>query len=67
MSFEEAKDLLILEGNGWSMAQLFRQQVVGGPYSKVSAQQIHYWPKRRWFDLNGVRTFEHLLPAGGKK
>jgi hypothetical protein len=58
MSFEEAKDLLILEGNGWSKAELFRQKVAAGPIDHVSAQQIHIWPKRRWFDLNGASTFQ---------
>lgn len=64
MSFEEAKGLLILEGNGWTKAEVFRQEQVGAPYSHTSAQQIHYWPKRKEFRFIGVRSLEQPLPDG---
>jgi len=45
ITFDEAKDLLILEGDGLSDAELWRQLQVGLPASKVAAKKIWYWPK----------------------
>ncbi|MHB1034954.1 MAG: hypothetical protein ACYC35_19020 [Pirellulales bacterium] len=43
MKYAQAKDLLILEGDGRTDAQLFRQQREGGPTSPFAAQIIRYW------------------------
>ena len=58
MTYSQAKDLLILEGNGRADAELFRQQHVGGTTSTVSARKIHYRPGTNTLDVDGVRSAE---------
>ncbi len=43
LSWSEAKDLLVFEGDGRSGAQLYRQMHVGAPTSTASAGRILYW------------------------
>ena len=45
MTYAEVKNLLVLEGDGRTDAELFRQQRIGGPTSKVAARKIFYWPQ----------------------
>jgi len=51
LSWSEAKDLLVFEGDGRSGAQLYRQMHVGAPTSTASAGRILYWR-----GLNRVQT-----------
>lgn len=58
VTFAEAKDLLVLEGNGRTDAELFRQQYPGGPMSKAAAQKILYWPSSNRLKVDGARSLE---------
>ena len=58
MTYAEAKDLLILEGNGRTDAELFRQEQVGGPTSKAAARKILYWPSTNRLKVDGARSLE---------
>jgi hypothetical protein len=58
ISYAEAKDLLILEGDGRNDAELFRQLQKGGEVSKVVARQISYWPKTNRSRINDLRSVE---------
>jgi len=58
ISFDMAKDMLILEGDGRSDAQLFKQTQIGGPRSSFSARKIIYFPKTNRLDINGARSLE---------
>lgn len=58
ITYAESKDLLILEGDGRSYAELFRQLKVGVPPSKVAARKILYWPKTERLRLDGARSLE---------
>jgi len=42
-AFAEAKDRLLLEGNGRTHATLSRQELVGGPAATVTAGKFSYW------------------------
>ena len=56
--------LSVLEGDGRTDAQLFRQQRPGGPTSDAAAQKIMYWPSTnrvaiddwRYLDLSDFTT-----------
>ena len=61
ISYAEAKDLLILEGDGRGDAELFRQIKVGVPPSKVAARKILYWPKTNRLKLDGAKSLEISL------
>ncbi len=66
ISYAESKDLLILEGDGRTDAELFRQTQVGGQTSRAAAQKILFWPKSRRLKIDGARSFELSgLSAGG--
>ncbi|MBN2476662.1 MAG: hypothetical protein JXB62_18775 [Pirellulales bacterium] len=64
MTYDEAKDLLILEGDGHSDASLFRQQQIGGPLSEFTARKIRYWPRtNRCLKVDGARSLRGQFPA----
>ncbi len=70
MTYSEAKDLLVLEGDGRSDAQLFRQQQIGGPLAKAAAQRILFWPGTNRLKVDGARSLElsqfQSPPAGAR-
>ena len=43
ITYAQAKDLLVLEGDGRSDAQLWRQTSVGGPRTHAAARKVLYW------------------------
>ena len=47
MTYSEAKDLLVLEGDGRVNAQLFRQDRPGAPQSETAARKIYFWQLRK--------------------
>lgn len=59
ITYAEAKDLLILEGDGRNDAQLFRQTYPGGPVSATTARRIQYWPSLRKGSIDGPRFLDH--------
>jgi len=66
MTYTEDKGLLVLEGNGHTPAELFRQQQIGGPQSRLAAGRIMYWPKTNRFMFNDPQAVEiNGLPSGG--
>ncbi len=60
VSYAQAKDMLILEGDGRSDAQLYRQEVVGGPQSQAIARRILYYPATRRAEVDDA----HFLDLG---
>ena len=59
LTYTQAKDLLILEGDGRSLAELFKQD--GGEGTKVTrfaAQKILYFLKTEQVNVEGVRSLE---------
>ena len=58
LSWSEAKDLLVFEGDGRSDAQLFRQERVGGPTSSASAGKILYWRALNRVDVEDARFLD---------
>ncbi len=67
LSWSEAKDLLVFEGDGRSDAQLFRQVKVGAPMSSASAGKILYWRALNRVDVDDARflDLDQLGGAGG--
>jgi len=65
MSFSQAKDLLILEGDTRTEAQLSRQPKVGGPIDRVSARKIYFWPSADHVKLEGSPGAELGNLGGG--
>jgi hypothetical protein len=65
MTYDEAKGLLVLEGDGHTAAELVRQQRIGGPQSRIPARRILYWPATNRFTPNDPPTVEiNGLPSG---
>lgn len=64
MTYTEAKDLLMLEGDGRADAALFRQPQRGGPTSEVFARQILYWRTLNRVKVNGARSMQMSQPPG---
>jgi hypothetical protein len=65
LSWSEAKDLLVFEGDGRSDAQLFRQVKVGAPMSSASAGKILYWRALNRVDVDDARFLDLDQLGGG--
>ena len=65
LSWSEAKDLLVFEGDGRSDAQLFRQLEVGGRPSTASAGKILYWRGLNRVDVEDARYLDLDQIQGG--
>ncbi len=61
ISYAKAKELVILEGDGYSDAQLWMK---GSTTPDASAQQIRYWARTNRIDANGVNHL-NLSQIGG--
>ena len=66
MTYSQAKALLVLEGDGRSGAELFRQPYPGGPRAQTSARKIYYWHKLDQLRVDDARSFDlgQMPPAG---
>ena len=67
MSFEEAKGLVIVQGDGWTKAQMIRQEQEGAQTTKTLADQIWYWPKQKRIEIKGQQSLEQPLPMASKR
>jgi len=65
MTYTEAKGQLVLEGDGRTDAELFRQQQTNGPTSKFAARKIYYWPKTRKVKIEDGRSLLLGRTSGG--
>lgn len=52
LSYAEAKDLLILEGDGRTDAELFRQERIGAEMSRFAAGKIFFWPSTNRLNID---------------
>ena len=58
LTWSEAKDLLVFEGDGRSDAQLYRQAKVGAATSSASAGKILYWRALNRVDVDDARYLD---------
>jgi hypothetical protein len=67
LTWSEAKDLIVFEGDGRSDAQLFRQLKAGAQPSTASAGKILFWPGLNRVDVEDARflDLDQLRGAGG--
>ena len=66
LTWSEAKDLLVFEGDGRSDAQLFRQLKAGSQPSTASAGKILYWRALNRVDVEDARFLDlDQLNGGG--
>ena len=68
LSWSEAKDMVVFEGDGRSDAQLYHQPQVGAPTSNASAGRIVFWPSQRRVEVDDARyiDLDQFGGAGGK-
>ena len=52
--YAQAKGLLVMEGDGRSVAQLSFQNRIGGPRQKAAARKIQYWIHKNRATVDGV-------------
>ncbi|HTQ40564.1 MAG TPA: hypothetical protein VMJ32_16175 [Pirellulales bacterium] len=58
LTYSEAKDMLVLLGDGRSDAQLLRQMKPGAPQTKTAAASIYYWPSTRQVKMGGLQYLD---------
>jgi lipopolysaccharide export system protein LptA len=58
MSYSQAKDLLVLEGDGRTDAELFLQQTTGGVPARSAAQKMLFWTQTHRVKIEGARSLE---------
>ncbi len=68
LSWSEAKDMVVFEGDGRTDAQLYHQPQVGAPTSNASAGRIVFWPGQRRVEVDDARYLDlDQFNAGGGK
>ena len=67
LTWSQAKDLLVFEGDGRADAQLFRQLKPGAQPDSMASEKILYWIRQNRVDVEGVRylDLDRLPGAGG--
>jgi len=66
ITYDGAKDLLVLSGDGRTKAELYRQLQPGAERDHQAADNLYYHPKTNQMgSAAGVRSLEFLLPSGG--
>ena len=58
ITYDQKKQLMILEGDGRTDAELYRQQTPGGAVSKAAAQKIWYWQATNSSYIDGARSLD---------
>jgi hypothetical protein len=58
LTFTEEKDLLVLEGDGRTDAQLFRQPRPGAATTQAAARKIMYWRNTNRVEVDDARYFD---------
>jgi len=58
ISYTQAKDLLIMEGDGRSDAQLWRQASVGGAVSRAAAGKILFWRSANRVEIDDAQYID---------
>jgi hypothetical protein len=66
ITYAEAKDLLILEGDGRSDANLFRQDRPGDPPTTLTAQKVWFWPKTNRCKIENPKALQIIQFQPGK-
>jgi len=56
VTYDEAKDMLVLEGNGHAEAQLSRQEFIGGAFDDFAARKILFWPTSKRVEAVDLRS-----------
>jgi hypothetical protein len=64
LTYTQAKDMLIVEGDGWSDAELFTQEGPGRKESRYVAKKFNYIPKTGQATADGIHSLETILPPG---
>ena len=68
ITYAQAKDLFVIEGDGRSPAVLYQQKQPGDTAAKFPAQKILYWRKTGAVNVIGAQLLEVELPGGsGRK
>jgi hypothetical protein len=65
LKYAEAKDLVVLEGDGRRDAELWRQEQIGGPRSHAAARQIWFWRGENRIEVDDAR-FIDLTQLGAR-
>jgi len=58
LTWSEAKELLVFEGDGRADAQLFRQLKAGAQPDSMASERILYWIRQNRVDVEGVRYLD---------
>ncbi len=58
LTYTQAKDMLVLQGDGRSDAQLFRQERPGAVSQHLRAGEIQYWPSAQRTYIPSVRSMD---------
>jgi lipopolysaccharide export system protein LptA len=58
LTYSQAKDMLVLSGDGRTNAELYRQQQPGAPQTKTAAGTISYWPTTRKVQVGDLKFLD---------
>jgi hypothetical protein len=62
LTFTQAKDLIVLEGNGRSDARLWHEPRPGAPHTETAARHIQFSPSTQQLQATGIRGLDVRVP-----
>jgi hypothetical protein len=67
LTYDQSKDLLVLEGDNRSSARLFRQLRLGSAPSELVARKILYWPNTNRVKVDEANMLDLTMPPNASQ
>jgi hypothetical protein len=67
LTFTQAKDLIVLEGNGRSDARLWHEPRPGAPHTETAARHIQFSPSTQQLQVTGIRGLDVQVPQNSAR
>jgi lipopolysaccharide export system protein LptA len=67
LTFTQAKDLIVLEGNGRSDARLWHEPRPGAPHTETAARHIQFSPSTQQLQVTGIRGVDVQVPQNTRR
>lgn len=67
LTFTQAKDLIVLEGNGRSDARLWHEPRPGAPHTETAARHIQFSPSTQQLQATGIRGLDVRVPQSSAR
>jgi lipopolysaccharide export system protein LptA len=65
ITYDQSKSMMVLEGDGWSDASLYRQKRVGEQPEDFHAHRFYFWPETKQLSIDKATSLDMTLSPTG--